>query len=98
MIRQFLVWIRQLYLRRELLPEERVILDAVRERYPEHPRDEIFFAELPDPLLPVKAHAVLQVWDNGKGPWIDLTNLAGFMVKGGMTLQQVKEGFINDAP
>jgi hypothetical protein len=81
---------RQWMLRRALLDEERTVLNVVREKYPAHPRDVIFFVEEKKPLLPVRSSALIQVWgQNGEGPWVHLTNLAGFM-RDGMTLDEIK--------
>ena len=43
------------------------------------------------PILPVKSSAMIIVWgNNGDGPWIYITNLAGFLVNG-MTLEEIKK-------
>ena len=83
-------WLRNLLLRRPLLAEEKVILAAVREKYPAHPKDRIFFVKEPKPLLPVRSSALMQVWGSGgNGPWVHITNLAGFL-KDGMSLAEIK--------
>jgi hypothetical protein len=82
---------RRKSLSRNLREDELVILNAVREKYPEHPKDEIFFINEKAPLLPVNSSAMIQVWgNNGDGPWIHITNLAGFMADG-MTIDEIKE-------
>ena len=82
---------RQLLLRRKLLPEEETILGAIREKYPAHQRDDLFFVKEATPLLPVRSSAIFQVWGkNGEGPWVHLTNLAGFM-RDGMSLEEIKK-------
>ena len=87
-------WIRNLLLRRALLAEEEVILAAVREKYPAHPKDRILFVKEPEPLLPVRSSALIQVWGTGgDGPWVHITNLAGFL-KDGMSLAEIKESQI----
>jgi hypothetical protein len=87
----FLGTIRQFFLRRQLLPEEKTILAAVREKYPAHPNDAIFFIPEKKPVLPVRGSAMIQVWgDHGEGPWVHLTNLAGLM-KHGMSLEEIKK-------
>jgi hypothetical protein len=88
----FLETVRQFFLRRRLLPEEKTILSAVREKYPAHPRDVIFFIREKKPILPVRSSAMIQVWGNhGDGPWVHLTNLAGFMKLGVMSLEEIKK-------
>lgn len=90
-MKKVIALIRQWRLRRPLLEEERVVLNIVREKYPAHPKDSIFFIEEEKPLLPVRSSAMIEVWgDNGNGPWVHLTNLAGF-VRDGMTLEELKE-------
>ncbi len=75
---------------RKLRDDELLVLAAIREKYKEHPKDEIFFIEEDDPLLPVTCSAMIQVWgENGDGPWIHITNLAGFMADG-MTIDEIK--------
>jgi hypothetical protein len=87
----FLETIRQFFLRRQLLPEEKTILAAAREKYPAHPNDVIFFIREKRPILPVRSSALIQVWGNhGEGPWVHLTNLAGFMERG-MSLEEIKK-------
>jgi hypothetical protein len=82
--------LRQFWLRRRLVEDELVILKAVREKYPAHPKDVIFFISEEKPLLPVRSSALLQVWgSNGNGPWVHLTNIAGFM-RDGMSLDEIK--------
>ena len=82
---------RQYLLRRPLLEDELIILEAVREKYPQHPNDIIFFVREKKPLLPVKSSALIAVWGNdGNGPWVHLTNIAGFM-RDGMTLDEIKQ-------
>jgi hypothetical protein len=84
-------WFRNLLLRRSLLAEEEIILAAVREKYPAHPKDRIFFVKEAKPLLPVRSSALIQVWgSSGNGPWVHITNLAGFL-KDGMSLADIKE-------
>jgi len=81
---------RNFCLRRRLLAEEGAILAAVREKYPAHPKDRIFFIKEQKPLLAVRSSAMIQVWgENGNGPWVHLTNLAGFM-KDGMSIEDIK--------
>jgi hypothetical protein len=83
--------LRQFWLRRPLTKEERIILGAVHEKYGANPRDVLFFVREDKPLIPVRSSAVLQVWgSSGDGPWVHLTNLAGFMVGGHMTLEEIK--------
>ena len=82
---------RQPQFNRSLREDELIILKAIREKYPEHPKDEIFFIKEKESLLPVKSSAMIQVWgNNGDGPWIHITNLAGFMANG-MTIDDIKE-------
>jgi hypothetical protein len=82
--------LRQFWLRRRLVEDELVILKAVREKYPAHPKDVIFFISEEKPLLPVRSSALLQVWgSNGNGPWVHLTNIAGFM-RDGVSLDEIK--------
>ena len=84
-------YFRQLWLRRPLTKDENIILAAVHEKYGASPRDVLFFVHEEKPLLPVRSSAVLQVWGNdGDGPWVHLTNLAGFLVGGHMTLPEIK--------
>jgi hypothetical protein len=85
--------LQQWRLRRKLLPEEEAILAVVRQKYGASAKDHLFFMRPIDdkPLLPVPTEAVLQVWgNNGNGPWVNLTNNAGF-VKHGSTLDEIRE-------
>lgn len=89
-MKRILTAFRQWRLRRPLLEDEEIVLAAVREKYPAHPRDVLFFVKEDDPLLPVHSSALIQVWGTrGEGPWVHLTNLAGFMQRG-MTLDEIK--------
>jgi hypothetical protein len=84
--------LRQWILKRPLTADEIAILAAVRDIYPAHPKDEIFFIKEAQPLLPVRSSAQMIVWGtNGEGPWVHLTNLAGLLRHGIMTLQEIKE-------
>jgi hypothetical protein len=81
---------------RKLHPMEAVILRAIRERYPESPRDQLTFVHIPVPaMIAVNSNAVLTVWGDGKGPSFDLTNLAGFVQAGGMSLEDVMKEFVD---
>ena len=81
---------RQWKLRRPLLGEERVVLNAVREKYPAHSKDVVFFLAEEKARLPVRSSALIQVWrENGDGPCVHLTNLAGFM-RDGMSIDEIK--------
>jgi len=88
--------IQQWWLRRELLPEEETILEIVRQKYGASDKDYLFFMRGDDtPLLPVRTEAVLLVWGtDGNGPWVNLTNNAGF-VKHGTTLDEIREQLPN---
>jgi hypothetical protein len=88
--------LEQWWLRRKLLPEEETILEIVRQKYGTSDKDYLFFVRGDDkPLLPVRTEAVLQVWaNNGNGPWVNLTNNAGF-VKHGTTLDEIREQLPN---
>jgi len=88
--------LQQWWLRRKLLPEEETILGIVREKYGTSEKDYLFFIRADDkPLLPVSTEAVLQVRGiNGNGPWVNLTNNAGF-VKHGSTLDEIREQLPN---
>ena len=88
--------LEQWWLRRKLLPEEETILEIVRQKYGTSDKDYLFFVRGNDkPLLPVRTEAVLQVWgNNGNGPWVNLTNNAGF-VKHGTTLDEIREQLPN---
>jgi hypothetical protein len=89
-MRRIFEGLRQFWLRRPLMEDEMVILRAVREKYPAHPKDVIFFISEEKPLLPVCSSALLQVWgSNGNGPWVHLTNIAGFM-QDGVSLDEIK--------
>ncbi len=89
-MRRILERLRQFWLRRRLVEDELVILKAVREKYPAHPKDVIFFVSEEKPLLSVRSSALLQVWgSNGNGPWVHLTNIAGFM-RDGVSLDEIK--------
>ncbi len=91
MMTKLLAQLRQYWLRRQLLPEEQAILDAVREKYPAHPNDRIFFVREAKPCLPVRGSAVIQVWgSDGDGPWVHITNLARFM-EDGMSIKEIME-------
>lgn len=73
-----------------LLEDEQTILAAVREKYPLHSNDMIFFNKEAKPLLPVKSSAVIQVWGTeGDGPWVHLTNVAGSL-RDGISLDEIK--------
>jgi hypothetical protein len=88
--------LEQWWLRRKLLPEEETILEIVHQKYGTSDKDYLFFVRGDDkPLLPVQTEAVLQVWgNNGNGPWVNLTNNAGF-VKHGTTLDEIREQLPN---
>lgn len=85
---------RNLFLRRSLLAEEKIVLAVVRENYPAHPKDRILLLKEPTPLLPVRSSALIQAWGNdGNGPWVHITNLSGFLNQG-VSLADVKESQI----
>ena len=91
-VKRILEALRQWFLKRPLTDDEMAILAAVRDIYPAHPRDEIFFITEAEPLLPVTSSALMIVWGtDGEGPLVHLTNLAGFLQEGIMTLQEIKE-------
>lgn len=93
-MRQIFDWLHQFWLRRPLVDGERIILRAVRDKYPQHPKDVIFFVREDKRSLPVKSSALIQVWGiDGAGPWVHLTNLAAFM-KDGMTIDEIKQSQI----
>jgi hypothetical protein len=75
-----------------LLPEEQTIMEIVREKYGASDKDQLLFVRGDHkPLLPVATEAVFQVWaNNGNGPWVNLTNNAGF-VKLGSTLDEIRQ-------
>ncbi len=85
--------LQQWWLRRELLPEEYTILRIVRDKYGASDKDVLFFIRGDDkPLLPVKTEAILQVWGSaGNGPWVNLTNNAGFVKRGLNTVDEIRE-------
>jgi hypothetical protein len=86
--------LQQWWLRRKLLPEEEAVLAVVRHKYGASEKDYLFFMRAIDdkPLLPVPTEAVLQVWGNsGNGPWVNLTNNAGFVKHGVSTLDEIVE-------
>jgi hypothetical protein len=83
--------LRQWWLKRPLLPEEQAVLAVVHEKYGKCAKDVLFFVKEEKPLLPVQTSAILQVWGkNGDGPWVNLTNHAGFIKLGHSTLTQVR--------
>ncbi len=84
--------IRQWWLKRPLLPEEEAVLVVVYEKYGKSEKDVLFFLSEDKPLMPVRSSAVLQVWgENGNGPWVYLTNQAGFIKLGRSTLETLKD-------
>ena len=86
---------RQWKLRRPLLDEEKAVLEAVRERYPAHRRDVIFFVEGQRPPFAIRSLAIIQVWGaNGEGPWVHLTNLASWLQKGVATIEEIKRDYL----
>jgi len=84
--------LQQWWLRRKLLPEEEAILTVVRQKYGASQKDCLFFVRAIDnkPLLPVTTEAWLEVWgSSGNGPWVNLTNNAGFVKHGISTLDEI---------
>lgn len=76
---------------RELTIPEKIILNAVIEKYGKNDKDELFFIDENNSLHASKLSAIIQVWGNeGDGPWVHLTNVASFLTDGTMTIDEIK--------
>lgn len=68
---------------REFSEHEKTVIRLCHEKYGASERDELFFLD--------SGEAIFQVWANGHGPWVHLTNIGSWIADGSISEAEAKE-------